>query len=178
MTYPVYTQENYNVLRLPVHISPLSPNQQGFTLIELVATLIIVALLSIMAISRWSASSFNLPAQAEQLVADIRYTQTLSMTRGQRFRINFAADRYWLSNRDGSSNILHPASNQAESLLSNNITLSASHPSLVFDGNGTPYSDATLPGTALNTNATITLTAGSETQTLQISPETGRVILL
>jgi len=154
------------------------PKQQGFSLLELVATLIIIALLSSAAISRWSASSFNLPAQAEQLIADIRYIQSLSMTRGQRFRINFSADRYSLSNRDNSSTLLHPATNLPESLLDNNIILSTSHNSLVFDGNGTPYSDATLPGTALNSNATVTLTAGSESRTIQISPETGRVRLL
>jgi len=166
------------VIHQTVNTSPGKIRQHGFSLIELVATLVIIAILSTTAISRWSAGSFNLPAQGEQLAADIRYTQTLSMTRGQRYRINFSVDRYWLSNRDGSITVIHPASNLAETLLPSNITLSTSNNILIFDGNGTPYSDSALPGTPLATNATITLTTGSESRTIQISPETGRVKLL
>ena len=158
--------------------APLALSQRGFTLVELVMVMILISLLAFTAITRWSATPFNLSAQTEQLVGDIRYVQTLSMTQGQRYRINFAADRYWFSNRDGSITIPHPSGNSANILLANGVSLGFSNNFLVFDGNGTPYSDATLPGTALAANATVTLSSGADSRSLQISPETGRVILL
>lgn len=159
-------------------ITPLGKNQRGFTLIELITVIIIVSLLAVTAISRWSATPFNLSAQAEQMLGDIRYVQTLSMTHGQRYRINFAADRYWFSNQDGSIIITHPASNSANIMMANGVTLSFTNSLLVFDGNGSPYSDANTPGTALATDATVTLTLGTDNRTVQISPETGRAVLL
>ena len=158
--------------------APLVSTQRGFTLVELVTVLIIVSLLAVTAISRWSATPFNLSAQAEQLLGDIRYVQTLSMTHGQRYRINFAADRYWFSNLDGSILVPHPASNNTNTLMVNGVSLSFTNSLLVFDGNGAPYSDASLPGTPLAANATVTLTSGADSRTLQISPETGRAVLL
>lgn len=159
-------------------IAPLRRNQRGFTLVELVTVVILVSLLAVTAISRWSATPFNLSAQAEQLLGDIRYVQTLSMTHGQRYRINFASDRYWFSNLDGSILIPHPASNNTTTLLVNGVSQSFSNSLLVFDGSGAPYSDAVLPGTPLAGNATVTLNSGADFRTIQISPETGRAILL
>lgn len=179
MLLPAHSPGNY--LRLPHQTdakTPLGKNQRGFTLIELITVIIIASLLAVSAISRWSATPFNLSAQAQQMLGDIRYVQTLSMTHGQRYRINFAADRYWFSNLDGTILIPHPASNSTNIMMANGVSLGFSNSLLVFDGNGTPYSDATLPGTALAANATVTLSSGADSRTVQISPETGRAILL
>jgi prepilin-type N-terminal cleavage/methylation domain-containing protein len=148
---------------------------RGFTLIELVITLVILSILSYTVISRWSASTFDLQAAAEQLVADIRYTQMLAMTRGQRYRINFTASSYWISDRTNSATIPEPATNQATMALPGGISLSPSG-ILVFDGNGIPYSDAALPGTTAG-DTTLSLGDGSETRQILINAETGRVTL-
>ena len=84
-------------------------SERGFTLIELVITLIILSLLAYTVISRWSASTFDLQAAAEQLIADIRYTQMLAMTRGQRYRINYTSNSYRISDRTDSTTIPEPA---------------------------------------------------------------------
>ena len=65
--------------------------QSGFTLVELMAVLIITAILAAFLIPRFSDQPINLAAQAEQLASDIRYVQSLSMTQGQRYRINLVA---------------------------------------------------------------------------------------
>ena len=153
-------------------------HEAGFTLVELVGVLVLVGLLSVTAISRWDNSTISLSAQAEQIAGDIRYTQMISMTQGQRFRINFSSNRYWISNIDDSIQITHPATNSSDVFLNTGITLNSSNSYLVFNGNGVPYSTASLPGTTLNSNATITLTAGSETRSVEVRPETGRVSLL
>jgi len=149
---------------------------QGFSLVELVTVLSLLAVLAAVAINRWPGSGINLAAQAEQLAADIRYAQALAMNRGQRYRINFAADRYWLSDISGATALPNPVNGSNSVMLNGGITLSASDSFLVFDGNGAPYTTATTPGTALAVDAVITLSADGASQTLRVSPQTGRVI--
>lgn len=147
----------------------------GFSLIELILVLLIVSIISTYAVIKFSSGSINISAQADQIMADIRHTESLAINRGQRYRINFNNDRYWISNADGSTLYTHPASSSAVIFLDTGITSSSTHSFLVFDGQGKPYTDALTPGTALAADAVITLTAGSETRTVRITPETGRV---
>ena len=155
-----------------------SHRAQGFTLIELVTVLLLIAILSVAASNQWPGSGINLAAQADQLVNDIRYTQSLAMNNGQRYRINLAADRYWISDAGGTVTVPLPVNNAAEVMLNSGIALSTAYSFLVFDGNGAPYITATTPGTALATDAVITLSADGESRTLHISPQTGRVLKL
>ena len=149
---------------------------KGFTLVELVTVLVIVAILSLMFVTQWRGLSVNLAAQADQLVSDIRYIQSLSMTRGQRYRINFSAGGYAFSNAAGTVPVPHPATAANSVPLAGGITLTSTHAFLVFDGNGTPYVNSALPGTALAGDAVITLSADGESRTVRVSPQTGRVI--
>ena len=149
---------------------------RGFTLIELILALLITAILSTYAIIKFPAGSINLSAQADQIMADIRHTQSLAINRSQRYRINFASDRYWLSSADGATLYTHPAASSTTIFLDANITLSTTHGFLVFDGQGKPYTNTLTPGTPLAADAVITLTAASETRTVRVTPETGRVI--
>jgi len=161
----------------PARHSP-HQKQQGFSLIELVMTMTLIAILSAVVMSRWSATTFDVQSAAELLVADIRYTQKISMTRGERFRINFQNNRYWITTRTGNTAVPNPGTNQTIIYLNNGIRLSSRYNRLVFDGNGAPYTSTNLPGTPLTGNATITLSVGTHSRTIQISPTTGRVTLL
>ncbi len=150
------------------------PSAAGFTLIELILVMALSAILAVGALSMWPDESIGLAAQARQLANDIRYTQAIAMMRGRRYRINFASDHYWLSTRNGTG-IPHPASKQVNVPLASGISLSSSNAYLVFDEFGTPYVNASLPGTTLAADAIITLSSGASSQQLRISPETGRV---
>ena len=117
---------------------------------------------------------------AEQLASDIRYTQTLAMTTGQRNRINLAAGSYQITTSTGGL-LTHPATGDTGPIPLNDVTLSGWNPPLTnnyvaFDGLGVPYSLVTS-STGLTGSATITLSAGGDTRTVVISPETGRVIV-
>ncbi len=147
----------------------------GFTLIELVLVILIAAILSTYAIISFPSGSINISAQADQVMADIRHVQSLSINRGQRYRINFNNDRYWISSADGTTLYTHPADGSTTIFLDTGITLSSTHGFLVFDGQGTPYTNTLTPGTALATNAVITLSTSGEIRTVRISSETGRV---
>lgn len=149
----------------------------GFTALELMLVVVMVGLLAVFAAPRiFTTSSITLPASAAQLAASIRYTQSLAMSRGQRYRINFTAGSYQITDGGGAP-IVQPltASTAAVSLAP--ATLSGFNPPLTgnyvaFDGKGVPYVSAT---TVLAGTATITLTAGSEAASVAIAAETGHV---
>ena len=155
-----------------------STTVNGFTLVELVAIIILVALLAFTAIPRLSAPSLDVDSQAEQLAAEIRYTQSLAMTRGDRYRINLTAAGYQITDSGGLNPEVHPGTSSTSPVALDGVSLGGYNPPLTnnyvaFDGRGIPYVDAS---TALSANATITLTGGA-TRNIVISPETGRVAL-
>ena len=149
----------------------------GFTVLELVLVLVMVGVLAVFAAPRlFTVQSIALPATAAQLAASIRYTQSLAMSRGQRYRINFAAGGYQITDMGGAP-IVQPltASTAAVSLAP--AVLTGFNPPLTgdylaFDGRGVPYVSATTP---LAGTATITLTSGAEVASVSVAAETGHV---
>ena len=89
MSYPIWHKLGY-------------PRQTGFSLIELVTIIVVISILMVVALINWPGKVLNLDAQAYQLASDIRYAQSLSMTRGQRFRISMINDRYTLLDQSGA----------------------------------------------------------------------------
>ncbi|MEW5757266.1 MAG: GspH/FimT family pseudopilin, partial [Pseudomonadota bacterium] len=148
-------------------------SQCGFTLVELVTVLLIVSVISVTAVVSWPGEGISLSAQADQLLGDIRYAQSLAMHRGQRYRINFAGDRYWLSDESGSTVYAHPVVGSTNVMLGSGISLSSTNGSLIFNTAGVPYSSTSTP---LATIAVLTLSAGGESVSVRVSPGTGRVI--
>lgn len=154
--------------------------QYGFTLIELVIVIILIGILSTSVYLSWPKSSVSLDAQAHQIAHDIRYAQTLAMTKGQRYRfVRTSSTSYQVTNNSGTAVML--ALGSAIVTLNAGITFSGftnlPNNLIAFDGKGTPYTNTSSPGTALASTATISLTANGETRTISISPGTGRVIV-
>lgn len=154
---------------------------RGMTLIEIVTILIIISIIGIIITLEDPEVNISLRGQAEEMAVAIRYTQMLSMTRGERFRINFFASSYTITNLIGSTTINHPATNAASTSFPPHITLTVNaaitSSFIAFDGKGVPYVTSTTPGTELASTGIITLTSGAETQTINVNPETGRVTL-
>jgi len=151
----------------------------GFTLLELLLVVSIIGLLSMAALfSSWQGTNINLAGQAEQLANDIRYAQSLAMTKGQRYRwVETSSTTYQIQNNSGTAIIL--AQGNTTVTLSSGITfgtLTNLPNSLInFDGTGTPYSNTTAPGAALSANAIIPMIAGNRTLTIVVAAGTGGV---
>lgn len=154
--------------------------EKGFTLIELVIVLILLSILATATYIQWPATTINLGAQADQLAADIRYAQSLSMTKGERYRlVKTSSTAYQITNSAGTPILL--ARGNTTMTLNSAITFGTltnlPNNLIVFDGKGAPYVTTGSPGTALSSTATLPLVSGAETKTVAITPETGRVIV-
>ena len=149
------------------------PFDAGFTFIELVITILVLAILATTIRSMWPSKAINLNAQARALVADIRYTQNLAATSGLRYSLTItSSNTYKIMDVNGG--------NIKNYTLGSGITFSSwtnlPNSLIAFDGQGTPYSNTSIPGTPLATNATITLTStDGSNKTVTVIQITGQV---
>jgi len=154
----------------------------GFTLIELTVVITILSIITLAFMISFSKTVINLNAQAELLASDIRYTQNLAITHGQRYRFVLnspSANSYRILNENGTvENLAYGASSAS---LGSGISFGAitnlPNSLINFDTLGIPYTDTASPGNKLNTTATISITSGGTTKILSITPQTGRVII-
>lgn len=154
-------------------------NHHGFSLIELVIVILIIGTLAIMPLFNWPGSSVNVSAQAEAFANDIRYTQTLAMSKQMRYYITQTSSTTYQI-RDSSTNTPIILANGATTMTLNSGIIFASWGNLTnnlveFNGRGTPY--LALSGAALSVGTTyqISLTGGGVTKNIVITPQTGKV---
>lgn len=149
--------------------------QNGFTIAELLIVIVLVSIVAVIAVPRFVTSP-NLDAQVQQLLGDLRYTQMLAITHGQRFRVNFTLpSSYGITDLSGTA-IPNPSTGGNTITLPADITLSnlTNLPNnlIAFDEKGIPYSDSAAT-TALSANATITLTRNNMNRSIVITQQTG-----
>jgi len=157
---------------------------RGITLVELVVVLLLAAILAFAVSPRFSENTLELSSQAEQVATDIRYAQTLSITRGAalgsqgRYCIFFTATGYQYRNNGNSYAtpctvaVAHPATGSSTAIVLAGTAVSPANLTgnyLEFDTKGQPTSLA-----APASDATITLTATGGPRAVVVSPVTGR----
>ena len=149
-------------------------SNKGFTLIEVVAVLIILGILAAVAISRGiDTRDVSLQAEVDTLKAHLRYAQYLALNdiSPVKWGIQITGQTYTLvrnSNGDGATFDNH--SLPGESSATHSIApFTATTINVLFDEWGTPYNAASK----LAANQTINLSPGS--QSFIITPETGYI---
>jgi prepilin-type N-terminal cleavage/methylation domain-containing protein len=171
--------------------------QDGFTLIEITAVLVLMAIISAYVIGRSiGTEQIEIAGQTDKIRIQIRYAQAMAMKRSdadQIWGIKFdpGNDQYWLF----SVNV--PVVANDEDLPINQITFPGERnkkvssaafgvdiqplafPLLFFDRLGKPYKqyiDINDPGNDdLDNPLTITLSASGQDRTITVIPETGLV---
>ena len=69
--------------------------QAGFTLIELIAVIVLLAAVAVTVSIRWtSAGEHTVSAQADLLAGNVRHLQAVAIIQGRTLRLNIYPDRY------------------------------------------------------------------------------------
>lgn len=147
---------------------------KGVTLIELMLVILVIGILSVVAGPTFRATQANVSQEAYRVLNDVRYAQALSMTTGFRYRwVRSSSSTYQILSESGVPVVLPTGGTTLT--LSNGVSLTTNLPNnvLVFDSSGAPYINTSIPGTALSSTGTITLSGASQTKTIQITPQTG-----
>lgn len=168
----------------------------GFTLIELIAVLILAAIVALVAISVLTRQTSNLRGRAEALKSHVRYAQAMAMSTDNRnwgirfdteteeywlFYCNTATTCNWLENQThipGTGPGRDTANLEEHNININSISQGESRVTLAFGNFGTPYwggEDQVLEN-LLSENFTITLAdQAGRTENINVIPATGAV---
>ena len=165
-------------------VIPLPSPVAGFTLIELVVVMLLVATLSIVVLQRVQPTENNMPAQADQLARDIRHMQTIAANWAVPLRFTASATGYSVACLsgptppcNGAGVIDDPAPRDGQlfqvSLLAG---IASSATTLDVDIYGRPCAAPCTSGANVQTTATtFTLTGGGRTSTVTVRPLTGHI---
>ena len=154
--------------------------QQGFTLVEITVVLVLMAIISAYVIGRSiNTEQIDLAAQTDKIRNQIRYAQSTAMKRSDAiWGITCDTNQYWMFNTNiGTPELLPGEQNMQINLSDLGIDSMAPAFTLFFDRVGKPYTaytDATT-NTPLANNLTLTISAGVESRTIRVIPETGLV---
>jgi len=155
-----------------MHPKGLKACGAGFSLIELVSVMVILATIATLAAPRFVHHDATVPAQADQLGRIIRHAQALAMSRGFPLTVDIqSATSYAIT--DGAtptaSTIRDPSGQLQTFSLQNGVTLAGAD--LEFDSLGRPISGGNLVTNTQNW----TLSGGSNTATVSVQAVTGFV---
>jgi len=139
--------------------SSLVKNEKGFTLIEVIATLILISIVTVAIVSRRTGSGTDLIAAAEVLKGHLRYAQSRAMSLDSSWEISFGANSYTLGQNGVPSGILPGESGNTVTL--SGIAIAAT--TVTYSSNwGIP-----------DASHSIILSEGPNSETITITSETG-----
>lgn len=147
----------------------------GFSLIELLVLLLIIAILAFTLIPRIkTATGFRLPLAAEKVARDLRYARQKAMDTRVPYGLDFAApDNYWVFRSYSATFAVDPLTRGNYDVWLDTgdfagVTISSAtfgaFDSVRFDPSGTPSS-----------GGSVVLTAGGSTRTVSLEAGTGKV---
>lgn len=138
----------------------------GFSLIELIAVMVILSALSALLVPRWSPGDSTVPAQADRLARDLRHTQALAMSLGRTLTLDIqSTGSYRIA--DAGTTLMDPAGGLLNINLLNGVTVAGND--IDFDSLGRPLSGGAL----LNSSQSWTVNGSANSANVALQPVTG-----
>lgn len=137
----------------------------GFTMIELIAVLVIMTILGAVAISRLSNNDTAVIGQVAVVKSHIHFAQMMAMKSNVSWGILSSSTSYTLKKNGATSTVFFPSEGSPTHSLPSGITVTFSTNPLMFDQWGSP-------GTS---DVTVTITNGATSITITVSRNTGLV---
>ena len=135
--------------------------QGGFTLLEIIAVLIILSIIAAVAISKiTSTNSYNILSEADILKMHLRHAQLRALSDDKTWGISFAGNSYTLL-RDGNTSPYNLPNENSPTHTKNSVQ---------FSGNTVTFDEWGSPGT---NPITINISSGGETKVITIMQNTG-----
>lgn len=146
--------------------------QAGYSMIELVLTIVILGILSIfvtMCQPSGIMDDFQAEGFSEVFIEDLRLTQILAMSLNERYRLNITATSYQIQNQSGP--VIHPGTGQTTVHYPRGVTIMPIT-TIEFDALGRPYNSN---GTLLSHVMQFSVASGTGSQSVSVYPQTGFV---
>ncbi|MFQ5598432.1 MAG: Tfp pilus assembly protein FimT/FimU [Nitrospiria bacterium] len=164
-------------------------SRRGFTLIEVVIVMLVMAILALVVVSPFNLSNARAGAAAKKLEADLRYAQQLANASRIRHGVevtNGTSYRVFQDDGGGGTTVSNPMTG-APYIISmtgdfNGVSLTTSlggaPPKAQFDSIGRPFDGSVVPiPVAAGANAINLLVSGSVVETVTVVPNTGVVLV-
>ena len=142
--------------------TPQILTRQGFTIIEVIAALLIIGILTAVVASRIIDNSAEVVAESEIIKAHLRFVQSRAMNSDVSWGIRFDGSSYTMLTNNLTSNGLLPNESTATHTLAKGNASASTNP-VIFDQWGSPGL----------TNITVTVTDGSSSRNFIITKNTG-----
>ncbi len=136
----------------------------GFTLVETIVVMVLVALVAVIVVSRPMSTGATVAAERERLGELLRYTQLLAMANNvDVWSVDISSTGYTLQKNGAASGVNIPGERSDSYSFPGEVRVTSGAGALVFDEWGSPG----------NSSITITLSDGRYTRTLTIAATTG-----
>lgn len=146
-------------------------SQSAFTLIEVIAVLVLVGILATVVAGSLRQSSAPVVLAADQLASNLRYVQSRALADVEAWEWVAVGGNVYLLQRVGGEAVWVPGSDANQVELAGGLSISG--PSLLrFDPWGRPINTS---GGLLTEMVTFTVTEGTNSATVEVLPETGLV---